>query len=230
MDPIEVLRTLTIAAIPIVVAITFHEAAHGYVAWKLGDPTAKEMGRLTLNPIAHIDLMGTVIVPVMLFIGSHGAFIFGSAKPVPVNFGNLRNPRRDMAYVALAGPVMNIILSIISVFLFVVVFKIYNHSGNEFVSSKILVPVSHMLQYSISFNIFIAAFNLIPIPPLDGGRIMVSMLPYRYAYQLSRLEPYGTFIILGLWFLGVLRFVVVPIQVLIQMIVRIFVDQLGRFM
>lgn len=230
MDPIEILRTLTIAAIPIVVAITFHEAAHGLIAYKLGDSTAKEMGRLTLNPIAHIDLMGTVIVPILLFIGSNGAFIFGSAKPVPVNFGNLRNPRRDMALVALAGPVMNIILSIISVFLFAIVRSVYNSTQDEFLAAKVLVPISHMLSYSLSFNIFIAAFNLIPIPPLDGGRVLVSMLPYRYAYQVARLEPYGTFIILGLWFLGVLGFLITPIQILIQLLVQIFVEQLGRFL
>ncbi|MBF0519060.1 MAG: site-2 protease family protein [Nitrospirae bacterium] len=188
------------------------------------------MGRLTLNPIAHIDLMGTVIVPILLFVGSNGAFIFGSAKPVPVNFGNLRNPRRDMALVALAGPVMNIILSICSVFLFAFVRALYNSTQDEFFSAKVLVPISHMLSYSLSFNIFIAAFNLIPIPPLDGGRVLVSMLPYRYAYQIARLEPYGTFIILGLWFLGLLSFIVTPIQVLIQLFVEIFVEQLGRFM
>jgi len=231
LDFISVARQLLIAAIPILIAITFHEVAHGFVANKLGDPTAKMMGRLTLNPIAHIDPIGTIIVPIMLFIFSNGTFIFGTAKPVPVNFNNLRYPRRDSALVSAAGPATNIIIAFASILLFIFVYKLSLLSTSPtFVSQKIIVPLKIMLQYSISFNIFIAAFNLIPVPPLDGGRIVTSLLPPKHSYQFSKLEPYGILIVLGLWFTGIAHYIIVPIQTFIELIIRIFLLPFGGLM
>lgn len=231
MDFTSIARQLLIAAIPILIAITFHEVAHGFVANKLGDPTAKIMGRLTLNPIAHIDPVGTIIVPILLFIFSNGTFIFGTAKPVPVNFHNLRHPRRDSALVSAAGPATNVIIAFASILLFIMVYKIFLLSTfPTFVSQKIIVPFKIMLQYSISFNIFIAAFNLVPVPPLDGGRIVTSLLPPRHSYQFSKLEPYGILIVLALWFTGIAHYIIVPIQTFIELIIRIFLIPFGGLM
>lgn len=231
MDFTSIARQLLIAAIPILIAITFHEVAHGFVANKLGDPTAKIMGRLTLNPIAHIDPIGTIIVPILLFIFSNGTFIFGTAKPVPVNFHNLRHPRRDSALVSAAGPATNVIIAFASILLFIMVYKIFLLSTfPTFVSQKIIVPFKIMLQYSISFNIFIAAFNLVPVPPLDGGRIVTSLLPPRHSYQFSKLEPYGILIVLALWFTGIAHYIIVPIQTFIELIIRIFLIPFGGLM
>jgi Zn-dependent protease len=230
LDFTSTARQLIIAAIPILIAITFHEVAHGFVANRLGDPTAKMMGRLTLNPIAHIDPIGTIIVPIMLFIFSNGAFIFGTAKPVPVNFNNLRNPRRDSAFVSAAGPAMNVIIAITGILLYILVHKISTTPSPTFFSQKIMIPLSIMLQYSISFNIFIAAFNLLPVPPLDGGRIVTSLLPTKHSYQFSKLEPYGILIVLALWFTGIAHYIIVPIQAFIKLIISIFLIPFGGLM
>ena len=230
MDFASTVQHLIIAAIPILIAITFHEVAHGFVANKLGDPTAKMMGRLTLNPIAHIDLIGTIIVPVMLFILSNGAFIFGTAKPVPVNFYNLRHPRRDSALVSAAGPATNIAIAFISILLYILIQVIFPASSSSALNQKIMTPLVMMIQYSISFNIFIAAFNLFPVPPLDGGRIATSLLPTKYAYHFSKLEPYGILIVLGLWFTGIAHYIIVPIQTFIEIIIQIFLIPFGGFM
>lgn len=231
MDFTSLARQLIIAAIPILIAITFHEVAHGFAANKLGDPTAKMMGRLTLNPIAHIDLVGTIIVPIMLFIFSNGTFIFGSAKPVPVNFNNLRHPRRDSALVSAAGPATNVIIAFASILLFILLYKISPQSpSSPFIIQKIMIPLSIMLQYSITFNIFIAAFNLLPVPPLDGGRIVTSLLPTKHSYQFSKLEPYGILIVLALWFTGIAYYIIVPIQTFIKLIIQIFLIPFGGLM
>ena len=229
MDFTSIVQKLIIAAIPILVAITFHEVAHGFVANKLGDPTAKMMGRLTLNPIAHIDPIGTIIVPVMLFILSNGAFIFGTAKPVPVNFYNLKHPRRDTALVSAAGPATNIMIAFISILLYILIQVIFPPSSSSAFNQKIMTPLVMMIQYSISFNIFIAAFNLFPVPPLDGGRIATSLLPTKYAYHFSKLEPYGILIVLGLWFTGIAHYIIVPIQTFIEIIIQIFLIPFGGF-
>jgi Zn-dependent protease len=231
LDFTSLARQLIIAAIPILIAITFHAVAHGFAANKLGDPTAKMMGRLTLNPIAHIDLVGTIIVPIMLFIFSNGTFIFGSAKPVPVNFNNLRHPRRDSALVSAAGPATNVIIAFASILLFILLYKISPQSpSSPFISQKIMIPLSIMLQYSITFNIFIAAFNLLPVPPLDGGRIVTSLLPTKHSYQFSKLEPYGILIVLALWFTGIAYYIIVPIQTFIKLIIQIFLIPFGGLM
>lgn len=230
MDFASTVQHLIIAAIPILVAITFHEVAHGFVANKLGDPTAKMMGRLTLNPFAHIDPIGTIIVPVMLFILSNGAFIFGTAKPVPVNFYNLKRPRRDSALVSAAGPATNIMIAFFSILVYILIQVIFPLSSSSAFNQKIITPLVIMVQYSISFNIFIAAFNLFPVPPLDGGRIATSLLPTKYAYHFSKLEPYGILIILALWFTGIAHYIIVPIQALIEIIIRIFLLPFGGLM
>jgi Zn-dependent protease len=222
LDFASTLQHLIIAAIPILVAITFHEVAHGFVANRFGDPTAKMMGRLSFNPLVHIDPIGTVVVPVMLFILSNGSFIFGTAKPVPVNFYNLRRPRRDSAIVSAAGPAMNIMIAFISILLYILIRVIFPMSLSSSFNQKIMTPLVMMIQYSISFNIFIAAFNLFPVPPLDGGRIVTSLLPTKYSYHFSKLEPYGILIVLALWFTGIAHYIIVPIQAFIEIILRIF--------
>jgi Zn-dependent protease len=231
LEIFSIARELVLAAIPILIAITFHEAAHGFVAYKLGDPTAKMVGRLTLNPLAHIDPVGTILVPIMLFVLSNGTFIFGSARPVPVNFYNLGNPRRDSALVSAAGPMTNIIIAFISILISMLLIRIIPAGeGGSFIGEKILLPVFLMLKYSIIFNIFLAAFNLLPVPPLDGGRIVLSLLPTRQSYHFSRLEPYGILIVLGLWFTGIAQYIITPIQFLIKLIISIFLLPFGGLM
>jgi len=227
---LSLIKQLIIAAIPILIAITFHEVAHGFIAYKLGDPTAKMMGRLTLNPLAHIDPIGTILVPVVLFILSNGAFMFGSAKPVPVNFYNLRQPRRDSALVSAAGPATNVIIAFLSILISILLLKLMAISISPFFREKIIYPIALMLQYSITFNIFLAAFNLLPIPPLDGGRIVVSLLPAKHSYQFSKLEPYGILIVLALWFTGIAHFIIEPIRLFIKLLIALFLTPFGGLM
>ena len=175
-------------AIPILVAITFHEAAHGWVAWKLGDDTAYRLGRVSFNPIRHIDFIGTILVPALLVLSGVG-FIFGWAKPVPVHFGRLGSPRRDIIMVAGAGPGANIILAILST----VALVLSQSFGLNTLSSILII--------SIEINILLAIFNMLPLPPLDGGRVATGLLPSELATRFSKLEPFGLFIIVGLIFI-----------------------------
>jgi Zn-dependent protease len=184
-------QTITVMALPMIFAITLHEAAHGFVAYRLGDDTAWRMGRVTFNPIRHIDLFGTIILPLLLIFGSGGKFIFGYAKPVPVRFDRLNKPRRDMVYVALAGPVTNIVLAVISALLIGAVTFLPDYF-QEWVRANLVI--------SAEFNIIIAAFNMIPLPPLDGGRVAVGLLPDFLAIPLARSERYGMLILLALLF------------------------------
>ena len=190
--------SILIWAIPVLFAITVHEAAHGWVASLLGDHTARMMGRLTLNPIKHIDPVGTILVPALLYLSSSG-FIFGWAKPVPVNFGALRSPKQDMLWVAIAGPGVNLLMAIG----WLIVVAIANAANIPFLVL--------MGGAGIFVNLLLAIFNLLPVPPLDGGRVVSSLLPRKLAYQYDQLEPYGLFILIGLLYFGVFKIVVWPI-------------------
>jgi len=189
----NLLQTVLIYALPVLFAITVHEAAHGYVARHFGDPTAARLGRVTLNPFKHIDPVGTILMPLMLYFATSGAFLFGYAKPVPVNFGALRNPKRDMIWVALAGPASNFAQAIAWALLMVVLVA----TG---VNERFFME---MARAGVLVNLVMWAFNLFPLPPLDGGRILVGLLPWKQAQLVSRVEPWGFFIVLALVLAGV---------------------------
>ncbi len=221
-----IIQTLSISAIPILFAIVLHEVAHGWVANKKGDPTAKMMGRLTLNPLAHIDPIGTIIVPIFLIVSKAG-FVFGWAKPVPVNFFNLRRPKEDMIWVAAAGPGTNLLLAMVCGLLFRLITALdpnmihlicfsSRQSGESNPVSLIMVPLLLMLVEGVKWNVVLAIFNMIPVPPLDGGRVMVGLLPERQAEAWSSLEPFGFFIVIGLFLLnplGIMSQVLFPFMV-----------------
>ena len=193
MDIANLIQTVTLYALPVLFAITIHEAAHGYAARHFGDNTAYLQGRMTLNPLKHIDPIGTILMPLMLYFATSGAFLFGYAKPVPVNFGALRNPKRDMVWVALAGPASNFAQAIFWALMLVVL-----------AATGIEEPFFlKMAQAGILVNLVMWAFNLFPLPPLDGGRILVGLLPWKQAQMVSRIEPWGFFIVMGLVLAGV---------------------------
>jgi Zn-dependent protease len=193
VDINNLIQTVLIYALPVLFAITIHEAAHGYVARYLGDNTAYMMGRVTLNPIKHIDPVGTILMPLMLYFATSGAFLFGYAKPVPVNFGQLRRPRRDMIWVALAGPLSNFVQAIA----WAIAFAVLTGTGVE---ERFFIE---MARAGVLVNLVMWAFNLFPLPPLDGGRVLVGLLPRRQAHAVSRIEPWGFFIVLGLVLVGI---------------------------
>ena len=197
------IQLLSLYAIPAVLAITLHEAAHGYAAKKLGDLTAYQEGRITLNPIKHIDLIGTLVVPAVLLLATGGKIAFGWAKPVPVNFSALRNPKRDMLWVAAAGPGANLAMAIG----WALLFKLALTAPENYFSS----PLLEMSKGGILINLVLMVLNLIPVPPLDGGRIAISVLPHAMAYNLAKLEPYGLLIIMLLMASGVLSSFMYPI-------------------
>ena len=186
-----VLYSASTWVVPILIAITFHEAAHAYAAWKLGDDTAFRLGRVTFNPLKHIDAFGTILLPALLFL-TKAPFLFGWAKPVPVQFSRLPNPRRDMAIVALAGPTTNVILALASAVLFRLVWLLPDAAAPWLVQT---------LSQSIVLNLVLAIFNLIPVPPSDGSRILTSLLPGALARQYAKLEHAGFLILLGIIFL-----------------------------
>jgi Zn-dependent protease len=189
----ELVQTVLIYALPVLFAITLHEAAHGYAARHFGDNTAWMMGRVTLNPVPHIDWMGTLVMPLVLYFATSGAMLFGYAKPVPVRFDRLDNPKRDMIWVALAGPAVNLLQALLWGGLFYVLVGVGLHERFFL----------EMCRAGMLVNVVMFAFNLFPLPPLDGGRMVVGLLPWRQALMFSRIEPYGFFIVMALVLMGV---------------------------
>jgi Zn-dependent protease len=198
----QTVRLIALYAIPGIFAITLHEAAHGYAARHFGDMTAYQAGRITLNPMRHVDPMGTIIIPILILIASQGRYAFGWAKPVPVNFSRLHNPKRDMLWVAAAGPASNLLMAVVWAF---VIKAMHGVPPNYFTE-----PVLLMARGGIVINAVLMVLNLLPLLPLDGGRIAVSLLPHGLAYRFAKMEPYGMMILLALMFLGVLNFVMLP--------------------
>ncbi|PCJ31290.1 MAG: site-2 protease family protein [Gammaproteobacteria bacterium] len=203
MDDFSLIQKIFIWGIPVIFAITVHEVAHGWVALKLGDRTAQMLGRLTLNPIKHIDPFGTILVPALLFMA--GGFMFGWAKPVPVTYQNLRNPKKDMAWVAIAGPASNLIMAILWAVEVKIALAVYG-SGMAIGEPMIFMGIAGVL-----INLMLMALNLLPLPPLDGGRILTSLLPGPLAWQVGRIEPYGFFILVGLIYFGILGQLIWPL-------------------
>ena len=208
----DLIQTIAVYALPVLFAITLHEAAHAYAARYLGDSTAYMQGRMSMNPVKHIDPFGTIIIPILLYVATAGSFLFGYAKPVPIDYGSLRKPKRDMAWVALAGPAANFVMALLWM-----------------IFAMLLVAIGlrevfflRMAQAGVLTNLVMFAFNLFPIPPLDGGRVLTSLLPHRYAYKFAQIEPYGFFIVMGLVMLKVLYFWMIPVMsiahVLLQLI------------
>jgi len=202
------LPKIVLSIVPLLFAIVLHEVSHGWVAEKRGDPTARMMGRITLNPVSHIDPIGTILLPAVLLL-THSHFLFGWAKPVPVNFANLRGGRRDMALVALSGPLCNFVLAVLSAIVFHLTFS--GTSGQGAVWGAVILPVHIMAGYSVVYNLILMVVNLFPIPPLDGGRIVVGLAPEQIAIPLARFERYGMLILLLLIASGVWSYVVSPV-------------------
>lgn len=194
MDFAQIIQSIAIYALPVLFAITVHEAAHGYAARHFGDDTAWKLGRITLNPIKHIDPVGTIVMPLVLYFATSGAFLFGYAKPVPVQFGRLKNPKRDMVWVALAGPGANLVQAI----LWTLVLYGLAAAG---IDERFFVG---MARAGVLVNLVMFAFNLFPLPPLDGGRILVGLLPWKQAMMVSRIERWGFFIVMALVIAGVI--------------------------
>lgn len=198
----DILLKISIKLVPGLFAITCHEVSHGYMAWRFGDPTARMEGRLTLNPLKHLDIIGTL----MLFVVG-----IGWAKPVPVIIENLRNPKRDMVWVSAAGPITNLFIAVISAMLLRLLEILPFAAIEASTGFMLLAPIQYMLAFSVYVNMLLAIFNMIPIPPLDGGRVLMGLLPYRQSIALSRLEPYGMIIIIALvFFTPVFSYILLP--------------------
>ncbi len=218
MNDANLIQTILIYVLPVLFAITVHEAAHGYAARHFGDNTAAMMGRLTLNPLKHIDPVGTVLMPLLLYFATSGAFLFGYAKPVPVQFDRLRNPKRDMVWVALAGPASNFLQALLWA-LFLIVLALLGIDERFFIQ---------MARAGVAVNLVMWAFNLFPLPPLDGGRILVGLLPWKQAQAVSRVEPYGFFIVMALVIAGVVSsFWLRPLMALGYWIVNLLLSPLA---
>jgi Zn-dependent protease len=210
MQIVQLIQTISLAAIPVLFAITLHEAAHGYVARHFGDMTAYQQGRISLNPLRHIDPVGTILLPLLTLW--MGGILFGWAKPVPVNFSALRNPKKDMLWVAIAGPASNLIMALGWALLYKMAWMI---PANYFAE-----PLMGMAQIGIQINVVLMVLNLLPLPPLDGGRVAVSMLPHRQAYQLAKIEPYGMFILIFLLITNLLGLILWPFVRMVTEVIK----------
>jgi len=209
----QLIQTISLAAIPVLFAITLHEAAHGYVARHFGDMTAYQQGRISLNPLRHIDPIGTILLPLLTLM--LGGILFGWAKPVPVNFAALRHPKQDMLWVAIAGPASNLVMALGWALLYKMAWL---NPDNYFAE-----PLMGMAEWGIKINIVLMVLNLLPLPPLDGGRVAVSMLPHRQAYQLAQIEPYGMFILIFLAITPVLGWILLPmVKLMYQLLSLLF--------
>lgn len=214
----ELVQNLAIYAIPVIFAITLHEAAHAYVARYFGDGTASERGRLSLNPMKHVDLFGTILIPAILFLSNVG-FIFGYAKPVPIDYSRMKDPKRNMLWVALAGPASNFFMALI--------WLLVGYSAGELqIQSPIILE---MIKVGIQINLVMFALNLFPLVPLDGGRILTSLLPMKQAIQFSKIEPYGFFIIIGLLYTKILYYWLVPVMMATLSILELLISPLKFF-
>ncbi len=216
----DIIQKIAVFALPVIFAITLHEAAHAYAAKYFGDATAYMQGRMSLNPVKHIDPIGTILIPVVMYVATAGSFLFGYAKPVPVEWGNLRKPKRDMAWVALAGPGANMAMALMWMIMAIVL------RGTGIEEAFFL----QMAEAGVWINLLIFAFNLLPIPPLDGGRVMTSMLPHQYAYKYAQIEPYGFFIVLGLLFLKLLHYWVIPVMAIANIALQLITTPLTLFL
>ncbi len=210
-EHLSTIQRIAVTALPLVFAIVFHEVAHGWVANKLGDPTARNMGRLTLNPLRHIDPFGTVIMPLLLLLLTDGRFIFGYAKPVPINPYNFKDPKKGMALSSLAGPGVNMIMAISFAFVLRVVIPALEGTVPKSAWDWFAVPLSLMLGYGVVINVVLAVLNMIPVPPLDGSRIVYWLLPDRQAAAYYRLERFGMLILLALLGTGIIGRIITPI-------------------
>lgn len=225
----NIIHIVSVVVLPLLSAVTLHEAAHGWIANKLGDKTALMMGRVTLNPLKHVDLFGTVILPIFILIVSKFTFSFGWAKPVPVTWKNLKKPRRDMAIVAIAGPFSNLIMAL----LWAAIAKLSVTFGID-TDSPIVQAVTIFFYYTglfgILINILLMLLNLIPMPPLDGGRVMLAILRPKLAYVYSKMEPYGILILLGLFIFGFLGRFLLPMVVYLVSFIRSIFGLPGNFL
>jgi len=219
----ELIQQLALWSVPLLAAVIFHEVAHGVVALRLGDDTAQRAGRLTLNPLPHIDPIGTVLLPALLLVA--GAPVFGYAKPVPVNYARLRDPRRSMVLVALAGPLTNLVLAATSAFVlrellgYLQPLARGERPADVHFATLVLVPLATMAKISVLLNVVLAVFNLLPIPPLDGGRVLTGILPYAYARLVASLEPFGFLILMVLLMTHSLGAVLdAPVRFLLQVL------------
>lgn len=214
---LTLIQQICVWAIPVLFAITIHEAAHGYVAFKLGDPTAKLLGRVSLNPIVHIDPIGTIAVPLLVGYMSNFQFVFGWAKPVPITYQNFKNKRRDISLVSIAGPASNLLMAL----LWAILFKIIISSFNVSEVTKFLVSAA---QAGIIINTVLFALNMLPIPPLDGSKVASCLMPQKYAYHYDKLEPYGFIILMLLMVTHILQYMLLPIINVVLSILRVFIS------
>lgn len=217
MPELTLIQQIAVWIIPVLFAITLHEAAHAWTAWRLGDNTAKQLGRVSANPVNHIDLLGTIIIPIAVLIISNFNFVFGWAKPVPINASHFANPRRDLALAVAAGPMSNLMMA----FLWAIILKasIVLHPQLSMIALFIMLTA----RAGIIINVLLAFLNLVPIPPLDGGKIMISLLPIRQALQFEKIEPYGFFILLAMMFSGLLNWLIsAPINGALVLLSKLF--------